>query len=140
MEEDRNDIETDGTSTSPSKNTQDNDVNQTGGTSTSPSKNTQDNDGGDQLEEQSNSRDLAEPTEDDAKEEVQGSSKAENDTNRTDTGNDEGSAKSALTKKEERLKRLRELHLRRVRNCVCVCYKSNVIISFDLLCRTKLVS
>lgn len=85
-------------------------------TSTSPSKNTQDNDGEHQLEEQSigEARDLAEPTEDNSKEEVhvQGSSKSEKD---TDTGNNEGSSMSALAKKEERLKRLRELHLRRVR-------------------------
>ena len=110
MEEDRNDI-------------------QTVGISNPSSQNTQDNDGEHQIEEQSNARDLAEPTEDDSKE-VQGSSKAENDTNRTDIGNNEGPARSALAKKEERLKRLRELHLRRVRDCVCAAKVNYVFIYF----------
>lgn len=85
--------------------------------SLSISKKSPDNNGEHQLEQQTDERETdsqAEPTGHDGRED-EGDSKAEGGERTATVSDSKGSTKSALAKKEERLKRLRELHLRRVR-------------------------
>lgn len=91
--------------------------------STELSEKSQDADGGHQLEEKQQDHgeeDDQTATTDGNSAEDKEDSEGDPDVDKTADVSREVSAKSALTKKEERLKRLRELHLRRVCTFMCI--------------------
>ena len=96
---------------------------ETEGASTTFTEKTEDGHGEHQLEQavgdtEENQTETCETTKDDSREDEEDpGAKTGTDTEKATTGSAQASTmKSALAKKEERLKRLRELHLRRVHN------------------------